>query len=164
MGGLGISRSLLRAEPLGPPHPPILRAQLCPEGWLPPPMAPSRWSSGPRGASRAPRAPQHPEWSSRQRPGLWGRPLRIPQPGRPQALPVPTGPGAKEVGGRRSSAGGAISPAWPCPVSKSQAWPSPLPCRPALSPPSGSLCPHCPGCQATRKQGLGRGSGSVDSW
>lgn len=34
MGGLGIRRSLLRAEPLGPPHPPILRAQLCPEGWL----------------------------------------------------------------------------------------------------------------------------------
>lgn len=45
VGGLGIGRSLLHAEPLGPPRTLVVRAQQCPEGRLLPPWPPAAQSS-----------------------------------------------------------------------------------------------------------------------
>lgn len=184
VGGLGIGRSLLCAEPLGPPRPLVVRAQQCPEGRLLPPWPPAAGSSV--GAPRAPRVRlEHWERSSRRQ--LAGG----------RALPAPWTPG-RTISGSHSPAGprpflflsqalvlrkwgaGAPRPAGP-PFRRGPAllaragldhccFPAGLP--PSLS--SGSLLPfkrgaetavpNCPGCQATGKQGLGRGAGSVESW
>lgn len=99
VGGLGIGRSLLWAEPLGPPHSPVssgrssvLRAGCCRPR---PPATPCSRLPGSQGAPGAPGVEPPQTAGRRVRPpsALDSRAdhFRIPQPGRPQALPVPPG-------------------------------------------------------------------------